>query len=97
LLRALDPKKRLRRLIAVGLVARHCRFIGETLALIHNELVTIVATVHILLPFMIIPLYSVMQKIPRDLLPATASLGASPSYPFASASTSRRTCWAAAR
>lgn len=56
--------------------------IYEPLALIHNELGTIVATVHILLPFMVIPLYSVMQKIPRDLMQAGASLGGSPLYLF---------------
>ncbi len=35
------------------------------LALMHNELGTIIATVHILLPFMVLPLYATMQKIPR--------------------------------
>jgi putative spermidine/putrescine transport system permease protein len=56
--------------------------IGEPLALVHNELGTVVATVHILLPFMVIPLYSVMQKIPHDLMQAGASLGGSPAYLF---------------
>lgn len=56
--------------------------IAEPLALIHNEFGTIVATVHILLPFMVIPLYSVMQKIPRDLMQAGASLGGGPAYLF---------------
>ncbi|MFO1081618.1 MAG: ABC transporter permease [Reyranellaceae bacterium] len=52
--------------------------IDEPLALIHNELGTVIATVHILLPFMVLPLYSAMQKIPRDLLQASASLGCGP-------------------
>ncbi len=56
--------------------------IGEPLALIHNELGTIVATVHILLPFMVLPLYSTMQKIPRDLMLAGASLGGGPVHTF---------------
>ena len=44
----------------------------------HNSFGTIVATVHILLPFMVLPLYSTMQKIPRDLMQAGASLGGGP-------------------
>nr|WP_284041471.1 ABC transporter permease [Halomonas olivaria] len=52
------------------------------LSLVHNELGTIIATVHILLPFMVLPLYATMQKIPRDLLMAGASLGASPLHVF---------------
>ncbi len=52
------------------------------LALVHNELGTIIATVHILLPFMVLPLYATMQKIPRDLMQAGASLGGGPVYVF---------------
>lgn len=56
--------------------------VDEPLALIHNELGTIIATVHILLPFMIIPLTATMQNIPTDLLRAGASLGGSPLHLF---------------
>lgn len=56
--------------------------VGEPLALVHNELGTVIATVHILLPFMVLPLYSTMQKIPRDLLMAGASLGGGPVLVF---------------
>jgi putative spermidine/putrescine transport system permease protein len=56
--------------------------IGEPLALVHNTFGTVVATLHILLPFMVLPLYATMQKIPRDLLHAGASLGGSPSHTF---------------
>ncbi len=52
------------------------------LALMHNELGTIIATVHILLPFMVLPLYATMQKIPQDLVQAGASLGGSPLHVF---------------
>ncbi|WP_298841203.1 ABC transporter permease [uncultured Salinicola sp.] len=52
------------------------------LALVHNEFGTIIATVHILLPFMVLPLYATMQKIPRDLMLAGASLGGSPMHVF---------------
>jgi putative spermidine/putrescine transport system permease protein len=56
--------------------------ISEPLALVHNTFGTVVATVHILLPFMVLPLYAAMQKIPADLMQAGASLGASPSHAF---------------
>jgi putative spermidine/putrescine transport system permease protein len=57
--------------------------IADPLALIHNELGVVIATAHILLPFMVLPLYATMQKIPRDLLLAGASLGGNPLYVFA--------------
>jgi putative spermidine/putrescine transport system permease protein len=56
--------------------------IHEPLALVHNTLGTVIATVHILLPFMVLPLYAAMQKIPPDLMRAGASLGASPVHAF---------------
>jgi putative spermidine/putrescine transport system permease protein len=56
--------------------------IHSPLPLVHNELGTIIATVHILLPFMVLPLYSTMQKIPGDLMMAGASLGATPLHVF---------------
>jgi putative spermidine/putrescine transport system permease protein len=56
--------------------------IHEPLALVHNTFGTVVATLHILLPFMVLPLYATMQKIPRDLMQAGASLGAGPALVF---------------
>jgi putative spermidine/putrescine transport system permease protein len=56
--------------------------VSEPLALVHNELGTTIATVHILLPFMVLPLYSTMQKIPRELILAGASLGGGPLHSF---------------
>jgi len=46
------------------------------LALINNATGTIIAMTHILLPFMILPLYSVMKTIPPAYLRAAKSLGA---------------------
>ena len=46
------------------------------LALINNMTGTIIAMTHILLPFMILPLYSVMKTIPPSYLRAAKSLGA---------------------
>lgn len=46
--------------------------------LMYNELGVYVGMVHVLLPFMILPVYSVMSAIDRRLLRAAESLGASP-------------------
>jgi len=49
---------------------------GNRLELINNQTGTIIAMTHILLPFMILPLYSVMKTIPPSYLRAAKSLGA---------------------
>lgn len=46
------------------------------LELINNQLGTLIAMTHILLPFMILPLYSVMRTIPPSYMRAAKSLGA---------------------
>ena len=56
--------------------------IDEPLRLVNNELGTIIATIHILLPFMVLPLYATMKKIPGELTMAGASLGGSPLHVF---------------
>jgi putative spermidine/putrescine transport system permease protein len=50
--------------------------------LIFNRFGVYVAMVHILLPFLVLPLYSVMKSIPRDHTRAAASLGARPLSAF---------------
>ena len=49
---------------------------ADRLQLINNQTGTIVAMTHILLPFMILPLYSVMRTIPPSYVRAAKSLGA---------------------
>lgn len=44
--------------------------------LIHNATGTIIAMTHILLPFMILPIYSVMKTIPPSYMRAARSMGA---------------------
>jgi putative spermidine/putrescine transport system permease protein len=63
-------------LMATGLI-------DHPLQLAYNQLGTVIAMVHILLPFMVLPLYSAMQKIPQNLSQAGASLGGSPLHVFA--------------
>src|SRR5229473_3528048 len=68
-----------------GVINQFLQYFGvieEPLALVHNTFGTVVATAHILLPFMVLPLYATMQKIPNDLMQAGASLGGSPSHTF---------------
>jgi ABC-type spermidine/putrescine transport system permease subunit I len=64
-----------------GVVNQLLQAVGLTSApmrLMHNELGVYVGMVHVLLPFMILPAYSVMSGIDRRLLYAAQSLGASP-------------------
>lgn len=56
--------------------------IDEPVKLLNTRLAVYVAMVHILLPFMILPLYSVMRGIDRNLLRAAENLGASPFHVF---------------
>ncbi len=58
-------------LVWLGLVAD-----ADRLVMINNQTGTIIAMTHILLPFMILPMYSVMQTIPITYLRAAKSLGA---------------------
>ena len=58
-------------LVWIGIVADEKR-----LAMINNARGTIIAMTHILLPFMILPLYSVMKTIPPSYLRAAKSMGA---------------------
>jgi putative spermidine/putrescine transport system permease protein len=58
-------------LVGLGMIAD-----DERLQMIFNQTGTIVAMTHILLPFMILPLYSVMKTIPPSYVRAAKSLGA---------------------
>ncbi|WP_323008171.1 ABC transporter permease [Pseudorhodobacter sp.] len=58
-------------LVALGIVSDDGR-----LQLMYNQAGTIIAMTHILLPFMILPLYSVMKTIPPSYARAARSLGA---------------------
>lgn len=55
---------------------------GARMQLMHNQIGTVIAMSHILLPFMILPLYSVMKTIPPTYMRAARSLGANPFTAF---------------
>ena len=52
--------------------------ISEPLRLMHNETGTVIGMTHIMLPFLILPLYATMTSLDRAYMRAGASLGATP-------------------
>ncbi|HSC22272.1 MAG TPA: ABC transporter permease [Casimicrobiaceae bacterium] len=62
-------------LVSLGIV-------HEPLRMIFNRFAVYVAMVHVLLPFMVLPLYAVMKGIAPSYLRAAASLGAPPFMAF---------------
>jgi putative spermidine/putrescine transport system permease protein len=62
-------------LLGLGLVA-------EPLAMIFNRTGVLIAMTHVLLPFMVLPLYSVMRGVPPNFVRAALSLGARPTTAF---------------
>ena len=50
--------------------------------LVHNMTGTLIGMAHIMLPFLVLPLYGSMRKIEREMMHAAASLGASPVQAF---------------
>jgi putative spermidine/putrescine transport system permease protein len=65
-------------LVNKALMALH--LVDAPLELLFNRTGTYISMTHILLPFMILPLYSVMKSIPPSYMRAAVSLG---SHPFA--------------
>lgn len=62
-------------LIDMGLIA-------ERLHLMHNETGTVIGMVHLMMPFMVFPLYAGLKRIDPDHVKAALGLGASPVYAF---------------
>ena len=56
--------------------------ISEPIKFVHNTSGTLIGMVHIMLPFLILPLYANMRSIDKDCVKAAASLGATPSRAF---------------
>ena len=52
------------------------------LVLIYNRFGVVLAMTHVLLPFMVLPIYSVLITVPGNLMSAAASLGAHPIRAF---------------
>lgn len=56
--------------------------IVEPIKFVHNTSGTLIGMAHIMLPFLILPLYANMRSIDKDCVRAAASLGATPSRAF---------------
>ncbi|MFX0543501.1 ABC transporter permease, partial [Roseovarius sp. S4756] len=54
----------------------------EPLKFVHNMTGTLIGMVHIMLPFLILPVYGAMRAIDADYLKAASNLGASPKRAF---------------
>ena len=54
----------------------------EPLALVHNLAGTLIGMVHIMLPFLVLPVLNSMRSIDMDCMKAAANLGASPTRAF---------------
>jgi ABC-type spermidine/putrescine transport system permease subunit I len=54
----------------------------EPLALVHNLTGTLIGMVHIMLPFLVLPVLGTMRSIDQDYVKAAANLGASPARAF---------------
>ena len=54
----------------------------EPVKLVHNLNGTLIGMVHIMLPFLVLPVYGSMKAIDKDLVKAAANCGASPTQAF---------------
>ena len=54
----------------------------EPIKIVHNMTGTLIGMVHIMLPFLILPVYGAMKAIDRDYMKAAANLGANPKRAF---------------
>jgi spermidine/putrescine transport system permease protein len=60
-----------RALLRIGLI-------DQPLKLLYNEVAVVIGLVHILIPFMVMPIYATLEKLDRRLIEAAANLGSSP-------------------
>lgn len=66
----------------INQVGMNMGFWDEPLKLVHNLSGTLIGMVHIMLPFLILPLYASMKSIPQDYMKASSNLGATPTQSF---------------
>jgi spermidine/putrescine transport system permease protein len=70
---------------ANGIINTFLLFLGlihEPLAMLYTQMAVFVGLVYTLLPFMILPIYSSIQKLDRSLIEAARDLGATPRHIF---------------
>lgn len=57
-------------------------WIEQPLRIVYNFTGTVIGILHVMLPFLVLPLYASMKAIDRDLMRSAAVLGAPPTYAF---------------
>ncbi|MGE4249290.1 MAG: ABC transporter permease [Parvibaculaceae bacterium] len=72
----------LRRDGAINLALQHLGIIDEPLRLLFTEPGLVIGALNILLPFMVLPIYSVLKQIDPEIASAATTLGAGPVYRF---------------
>ncbi|MBD7989572.1 ABC transporter permease [Ochrobactrum sp. Sa2BUA5] len=68
-----------------GLVNKSLQGLGlinQPLALVNNTTGVVIGMVHIMIPFLVLPLYASMKAIDANLMRAAANVGSSPTYAF---------------
>lgn len=68
-----------------GVVNKTLAFLGvidRPLTLVHNTTGTVIGIVHIMVPFLVLPLYASMKTIDANLMRAAANVGSSPTHAF---------------
>ncbi len=63
-------------------LAMHIGLWDSPIKLVHNMTGTLIGMAHIMLPFLVLPLYGAMKKIEPDMMQAASNLGASPIRSF---------------
>jgi putative spermidine/putrescine transport system permease protein len=66
----------------INQVLKRLGLIDASLPLIYNRTGILIAMTHVLLPFMVLPIYASLVAIPKNLMPAAAALGAPPLSAF---------------
>jgi len=66
----------------VNTIMEQAGLIKSPLKLLYNEQAVVLATTHVLLPFMILPIFVTLRSIPRELVMAARNLGAGPTTAF---------------
>jgi putative spermidine/putrescine transport system permease protein len=66
----------------VNEVLMSLHLVSGPIELLYNRFAVYIAMIHVLLPFMVLPLYSVMRGISPSYMKAAASLGAGPIRSF---------------
>ena len=62
----------------INQLAEHTGIVREPMKLLYTEGAVVLAMCHVLLPFMVLPIYSALKGIPQDYTRAAQMLGASP-------------------